>query len=223
MTKDVLAHEGVMLEELFADPIVWLVMRADGVTREQIVELLRTASSDLGSKEGAAIRDKGAPERSPGQYRPCVGIMLLNARNQVLVGRRRDVEGEAWQMPQGGIDDAESPKGAAYRELKEEIGADNAEVLAESKNWLYYDLPADLVGKAWGGRWRGQRQKWFVMRLTGSEAEITVDTDHPEFSSWKWVQVDELGSLVVSFKRNVYLSVIAEFRDVIDPPAATTV
>jgi len=151
MTEDVLAHEGAELEELFADPIVWLVMKADGVTRQQIVELLRTASSDLGSKEGACILDRGAPERSPGQYRACVGIMLLNAGNEALVGRRRDVEGEASQMPQGGIDDAESPKDAAYRELKEEIGADNAEVLAESKNWLYYDLPVDLVGKTGGG------------------------------------------------------------------------
>ena len=223
MTKGVFAHDCAKLEELFADPIVWLVMKADGVTRQQIVELLRTASSDLASKEGGPIAPDGAPGRSPNQYRPCVGIMLLNARNEVLVGRRRDVEGEAWQMPQGGIDDAENPKDAACRELKEEIGAHNAQVLAESKDWLYYDLPADLVGKAWRGRWRGQRQKWFVMRLTGSEAELNVDTDHPEFSTWKWVPVDELGSLVVSFKRNVYLSVIAEFRDVIDLPVAPTV
>jgi putative (di)nucleoside polyphosphate hydrolase len=223
MTKGVSAHEGATLEELFADPIVWLVMQADGVTRHEIVELLRAASRDLGSQEGSPIADKGPPSRPPNQYRPCVGIMLLNARNEVLVGRRRDVEDEAWQMPQGGIDDAESPKDAAYRELKEEIGADNADVLAESKDWLYYDLPADLVGKAWGGRWRGQRQKWLVMRLKGSEAEINIETDHPEFVSWKWVPVDELGSLVVSFKRSVYLSVIAEFRDVIDPPAASNI
>jgi putative (di)nucleoside polyphosphate hydrolase len=149
--------------------------------------------------------------------------MLLNARNEVFVGRRVDVEHEAWQMPQGGIDEAESPRDAALRELKEEIGVESADVLAESKNWLYYDLPTDLVGKFWDGRWRGQRQKWFLMRLKGAETEINIDTDHPEFSSWKWVAIDELGSLVVSFKRNTYLSVIAEFRDVIDPPAATTV
>lgn len=223
MTKGVLAHHGAKLEELFADPIVWLVMKADGATKDEIVELLRAASRDLGSKEGTPIAGNGASGRSPSEYRPCVGIMLLNARNEVLVGRRRDVEGEAWQMPQGGIDDAESPKDAAYRELREEIGVNNADVLAESKDWLYYDLPTDLIGKAWGGRWRGQRQKWFVMRLKGSEAEINVETDHPEFLSWKWVPVADLGSLVVSFKRNVYLSVIAEFRDVIDPSTAPSV
>jgi putative (di)nucleoside polyphosphate hydrolase len=222
MTKGVLPRDSARLEELFADPIVWLVMKADGVTRHEIVELLRATSRDLGSKEGAPIAHKSALRRSPNQYRPCVGIMLLNARNKVLVGRRRDVEGEAWQMPQGGIDDSESPKEAAYRELKEEIGADNADVLAESKDWLYHDLPADLVGKAWGGRWPGQRQKWFVMRLKGSETEINVETDHPEFLSWKWVPVDDLSSLVVSFKRNLYLSVIAEFRGLLDPSVAPT-
>jgi putative (di)nucleoside polyphosphate hydrolase len=133
-----------------------------------------------------------------------MGIMLLNDRGDVLVGRRNDVPDEEWQMPQGGIDKAEDPRGD---------GTDKAEIVAESHGWLRYDLPEELIGKAWDGRWRGQRQKWFVMRFTGSDADITVDTEHPEFTAWKWVPVKQLPSLVVSFKRQVYVNLLAEFPD----------
>lgn len=153
------------------------------------------------------------PSGTDAGYRPGVGIMLLNARGDVLVGRRNDVPDEEWQMPQGGIDEAEDPRVTAFRELKEEIGTDKAEIVAESRGWLRYDLPEELIGKAWGGRWRGQRQKWFVMRFTGSDADITVDTEQPEFAAWKWVPVEQLPSMVVSFKRQVYVNLLAEFPE----------
>jgi putative (di)nucleoside polyphosphate hydrolase len=150
-------------------------------------------------------------ESVPTEYRSGVGVMLLNKRGHVLVARRIDLPDAGWQMPQGGIDDGESPRAAAVRELREEIGTDSADILAESKGWLQYDLPQELIGKAWNGRWRGQRQKWFVMRFTGDDKEIALDTQHPEFSEWKWVPVVALPELVASFKRQVYLDLLAEF------------
>jgi putative (di)nucleoside polyphosphate hydrolase len=137
--------------------------------------------------------------------------MLLNARSEVFIARRNDVPGGAWQMPQGGIDKEENPKQAAYRELKEEIGTDNADMIAESNRWLYYDLPNDVARKAWGGRWRGQRQKWFVMLFKGQDADIDLATSHPEFDAWRWASVHELESLAVSFKKKLYASLLGEF------------
>jgi putative (di)nucleoside polyphosphate hydrolase len=148
---------------------------------------------------------------SDAEYRPGVGIMLLNARGEVFVARRNDVPGEAWQMPQGGIDEDEEPIGAAFRELKEEIGTDRATLLAESKGWLRYDLPAELFDKARHRHWRGQRQRWFVMRFIGDDREIDLATEHPEFDAWKWVPIQQLPNLVASFKRQVYLDLLAEF------------
>lgn len=147
-------------------------------------------------------------------YRSGVGIMLLNRSGEVLVARRIDVADEAWQMPQGGIDENEEPRDAAFRELREEIGTDKAEIIAESKVWLRYHLPKELLGKEGAKRWRGQRQKWFVMRFTGNDADINLATEHPEFSAWKWVTVTELPRLVVSFKRQVYLDLLLEFPEV---------
>jgi putative (di)nucleoside polyphosphate hydrolase len=146
-------------------------------------------------------------------YRPCVGIMLLNVMGDVFVARRNDVPGEAWQMPQGGIDEGEEPVGAAFRELREEIGTDQARIIGESKGWLRYDLPAELVDKARHRNWRGQRQKWFIMRFTGEDKEIDLATEHPEFNAWKWVPIVQLPDLVVSFKRQVYLDLLAEFPE----------
>jgi putative (di)nucleoside polyphosphate hydrolase len=147
-------------------------------------------------------------------YRPGIGIVLLNARGEIFVGRRADVQGEAWQMPQGGIDDRESPREAAVRELKEEIGTDNAEIIAESGRWFTYDVPEEFARKAWNGRWKGQRQKWFVMLFKGADRDIHLEGDHPEFNAWRWVLPNELPALAASFKRQLYFDIIGEFPTV---------
>jgi putative (di)nucleoside polyphosphate hydrolase len=153
-------------------------------------------------------------------YRPCVGIMLLNCDNLVWLGRRFDKandegEGQWWQMPQGGIDEAEDPAKAALRELEEETSVRSAEIIAEAPGWLVYDLPNHLVGTAWNGRFRGQKQKWFAARFLGDDSEIDLaPKGHtPEFDAWRWAPMDELPQLIVPFKRDVYEQVIAAFRD----------
>lgn len=148
-------------------------------------------------------------------YRPCVGIMLLNRDARVFVAQRLDAPGEAWQMPQGGIDEGETARRAALRELKEETGTDNAEIIAESKDWLRYDLPANLIPRVWQGRYRGQRQKWFVMRFLGRDSEIDIETDEPEFSTWRWAELDSLPELIVPFKKKLYQDLVAEFHAVV--------
>ncbi len=144
-------------------------------------------------------------------YRPGVGIMLFNDLGRVLVARRIDMVSEAWQMPQGGIDEGESPLDAAFRELEEEIGTAKAELLAEAEEWLNYDLPCDLVPLLWNGRFRGQTQKWFAMRFTGADADIDIETEEPEFLEWKWTEVETLPSLIVPFKRNLYADLVRRF------------
>ena len=155
------------------------------------------------------------PDRESLPYRPCVGIMLLNARGQVFVARRRDTT-DAWQMPQGGIDEGETVREAALRELEEEIGTAKAEILGETVEKLRYDLPDHLLGKVWKGRWRGQEQVWVAARFTGTDSDIDLATEHPEFDAWKWVDAADLTDLIVPFKKPVYESVLAEFKPVID-------
>jgi putative (di)nucleoside polyphosphate hydrolase len=150
-------------------------------------------------------------------YRPNVGAVLFNAAGLVLVARRADLpnaEGApgGWQLPQGGMDEGEDPAVAVLRELEEEIGTARAEILAEHPRWLTYDLPAELVGKALGGKYRGQRQKWFALRFTGEEADIRLDLDpHPEFDAWRWARLAELPALAVAFKRPIYEDLAREF------------
>jgi putative (di)nucleoside polyphosphate hydrolase len=159
------------------------------------------------SRQGLNLRHEDLP------YRPCVGVMLFNREGLVFVGKRIDQTVEGWQMPQGGIDDGEAPLEAALREMKEEIGTNNAEFLRELNEWLEYDLPAHLLGIALHGRYRGQRQKWLAMRFRGEDSEINVATPEPEFESWKWLAIEALPRLIVPFKRDTYAKVIAAFRD----------
>jgi putative (di)nucleoside polyphosphate hydrolase len=147
-------------------------------------------------------------------YRAGVGIMLLDPANRVFVGRRIDMAGENWQMPQGGIDKGETARQAALRELNEEVGTDKAEFLAETKGWLRYEVPTEIAGRLWRGRYRGQMQKWFAMRFTGRDSDIDLHTHHPEFDAWKWVAPSDLPALIVPFKRQLYLDILAEFGKV---------
>jgi len=147
-------------------------------------------------------------------YRPCVGVVLVNRDGLIFAGQRRDSDTPAWQMPQGGIDEGEEPWDTALRELWEETGvtADKVEVVAKTADWVTYDLPPELLGRVWGGKYRGQKQKWFLLRFTGSDADIRIDTEHPEFSRWRWIGADEMVAAIVPFKRAVYEQVVAEFR-----------
>jgi putative (di)nucleoside polyphosphate hydrolase len=148
------------------------------------------------------------------RYRQCVGIMLVNRLGHVLVARRADMPATpAWQMPQGGIDWGETPREAALRELEEEIGTRKAEIVAESRGWLAYDFPAEVAGRIWGGRFRGQRQKWFLMRFTGCDADIDLGSRHAEFDAFRWVDAEEVPRLIVAFKRRLYVAVVSEFRE----------
>jgi putative (di)nucleoside polyphosphate hydrolase len=145
-------------------------------------------------------------------YRPCVGIFLLDKRERVFVGRRVDSPSDAWQMPQGGIDEGEDPATAGLREMREEIGTDLATLLQESRVWRSYDLSPDLARRMWGGRFAGQTQLWLAYRFEGVDADIDIHSAHPEFQAWRWVEPDALIGLIVPFKRDVYISVVDEFR-----------
>ena len=150
-------------------------------------------------------------------YRPNVGAVLFNREGLILVARRADMpnaEGApgGWQLPQGGMDEGEDPRKAVLRELAEEIGTDRAEIIAEHPDWFTYDLPRELIGIALGGRYRGQRQKWFALRFTGVDADIRLDLDpHPEFDAWRWVPLAELPALAVPFKLAIYEALARDF------------
>jgi putative (di)nucleoside polyphosphate hydrolase len=156
-------------------------------------------------------------------YRPCVGLMLLNKQGRAFIGRRSEGpehvdETHVWQMPQGGIDPGEDPWPAALRELYEETNVRSVEKLAESKDWYAYDIPRDIVGQAWKGKYRGQTQKWYALRFTGKESEIDVERPgggkhKPEFLEWRWERIERLPGLIIPFKRPVYEKVIREFAN----------
>lgn len=150
-------------------------------------------------------------------YRPNVGAVLFNREGLVFVARRADMpnaEGPAggWQLPQGGIDENEDPATAIFRELEEEIGTRNATIIGEHPDWLTYDLPGDLLGIAWRGQYRGQRQRWFALRFLGQDSDIRLDLDpHPEFDAWRWAPLSELPRMAVSFKRAIYEALAVSF------------
>ena len=148
-------------------------------------------------------------------YRPCVGLVILDPAGRIFAGQRIDGMYDAWQMPQGGIDAGETPREAGLREMTEETGItpDKAEILRESREWLPYDLPRHLVPKLWGGRFRGQKQRWLAIRFRGADTDVNIETDEPEFRVWSWMAHDDLIRRIVPFKRDTYMRVFEEFGD----------
>lgn len=148
-------------------------------------------------------------------YRPCVGVMLMNAQGKLFVGQRKESDVPAWQMPQGGIDKGENPSKAALRELEEETGVskDLVEIVDITEEWVKYDLPDNLIGKVWKGKYRGQKQKWVLMRYLGTDVQINIATEHPEFSEWRWLQPNDVLAEIVPFKRAVYETVLETFKE----------
>jgi len=147
-------------------------------------------------------------------YRPSVGLMIINHKCEVFVGKRIDTKIEAWQMPQGGIDDDEDPDIAAFREMEEEIGSKEGIIICKSSKQYSYDLPQYLIPKLWNGKYRGQRQQWYLIKFTGEDRSINIKNNSlPEFIEWKWTKIEDLPNIIVPFKRSLYISVIEEFRE----------
>ena len=145
-----------------------------------------------------------------------VGAIVLNSENKILVGKRKDNPVNKWQMPQGGIDKNESFLAAMKRELNEETSIKNIQIIKELDGWFQYELPKNLIGIIWKGKFRGQKQKWFVVRFTGKESEINLKTKHPEFIEWKWVEMNELPKIIVDFKKEVYEKLLVKLKKIID-------
>ena len=148
-------------------------------------------------------------------YRANVGLMVLNKSGDVFVAQRLEHYANAWQMPQGGIDPGEDARAATLRELKEETGItrDKVTIVAETEGWITYELPADLIPKLWNGKYRGQKQKWFLLRFLGEDVDINIETEEPEFSAWKWITPSALPDVIVPFKRDVYIAVLEAFQN----------
>jgi len=152
---------------------------------------------------------------NPKDYRPNVGMMIINQKKEIFVGKRIDHPSNFWQMPQGGIDAQEIPSIAALREMEEEVGIkkNNVDLLTESKDWYYYSIPSDLAKTLWKGKYKGQRQKWFLYKFKGTDKDVNIHTEHPEFSDYKWVTKDFLVPNIVPFKKKIYEKLLLEFKD----------
>lgn len=157
--------------------------------------------------------EKNEPSKLP--FRPGVGMMIIDKHQRVFVGKRVDSKATGWQMPQGGIDIGETPSAAALREMEEEIGSNKGHIIAESKCWYSYRIPAFLIPRLWDGQYCGQKQKWFLIRFTGEDSDINVHTEIPEFDQWKWVEFEELLSDIIPFKLNLYKQIVDEFKTLI--------
>ena len=225
MSKSFSKHIEPQLQDLLGEPIVHLIMQADNVDERKLRTLLElTAASIRNWRDVRRLaQDSGShtSTRSDDGYRPGVGIMLLNNRGNIFVGQRIDVNEEAWQMPQGGVEGGETPRQAAFRELQEELGTSKAEIIAETKTWFRYDLPAEFLDGSRHARWRGQQQKWFLMLVSGQDSDIDIATEDPEFSQWRWVTADRLVELIVPFKRQLYLHVLEEFAELMQRAVST--
>jgi len=148
-------------------------------------------------------------------FRQGVGMMILDKNNRVFVGKRLDSKSNGWQMPQGGIDLGETPSSAALREMEEEVGSGKGEIIAESKKWYSYRVPDFLIPRLWGGKYCGQRQKWFLIRFQGDDSDININTEYPEFDQWKWVEFDQLLADIIPFKLKLYEQVVDEFASLL--------
>lgn len=208
MSKPVDDQPELTFHDLMSDPMVRTIMEADGVDERELRELFERTSGRIAQRRSEAEAVQTAASEP---LRQGVGIMLLNRDGYVFVGQRCDVVHAAWQMPQGGIDPGETPRAAALREMREELGTANADVIVSTHNWLSYELPPELLERIPTPRWRGQTQQWFLMRFRGADDEIDVATEHPEFSAWKWVPPEHLLGLIVPFKRELYRRVLMEF------------
>lgn len=211
MSKQPDEQPELTFHELMSDPMIRAIMEADGIDERELRELFVRASQQIKHRQSETDPVAVVQSVAPNPLRQGVGIMLVNDKGHVFVGQRCDVSVEAWQMPQGGIDPGETPRAAALRELREELGTANVDIIVCTQGWLSYELPAKLLEKIPTPRWRGQTQQWFLMRFRGADDEIDVATEHAEFSAWKWVPAGRLLDLIVPFKRDLYRRVLEEF------------
>lgn len=217
MSKSKSGYDEATFKKLLRDRLAQMAVATDEITERQLVDTVTGVLNEL-SVGSSAKPTEEASGRSERDYRPAVIILLLNKHNQVFVGRRRNaVNGDVWQLPQGAINRGEESRDAAMRVLRRQIATDRVEVLAESKTWLYYELPLGLTGRVRRKGGRGQRQKWFIMRLITPDTLVCLDDSDADYCDWKWVGISELPKHIVSLKKLVYLNAVEEFVDAIGP------